>query len=404
MSLEESEDADMQPLRLSRPLTVCQVIPTLVAGGAERGAVDIAAALVAAGGRAIVVSGGGPMVHELTRAGAKHIEMNVASKNPFTIRRNARLLAKLVRSERIDILHARSRAPAWSAWRAARKTKTPFVTTFHAAYKFKSEAKRRYNAVMAKGDRMIAVSDYIADYIRKFYAPEESRIVTIPRGIDFVRFDRARVSDERMVKLLSAWRVPDDLRVLLMPARLSRIKGHSILIEALAQRLRAGKRDIYTVIVGATEEKDPYRRELEALIAKRGLEGLVRIVDHCADMPAAYALASAVVAPSIVPEGFGRVPVEAQAMGRPVIATDIGGFRETIAQGETGLLIPPGDVTALAQAIDAVFGLSAEERAALGDAAAARARQLYSKEKMCAATLGVYAELTNAIAAAGRSP
>jgi glycosyltransferase involved in cell wall biosynthesis len=370
-----------------------QVLPSLVAGGAERGAVDVAIALVKAGGKAIVVSGGGPLVYELERGKAKHIKLDVATKNPLKIWRNGKILAQLIGTHKVDIIHARSRAPAWSAYRAARLTGIRFMTTFHAAYKFKSKSKQRYNSVMAKGDRVIAISDFIAHHIAENYAIDPSRIVIIPRGVDTDKFNRAKVSEERMIRLLQAWRVPDHLPVLLMPARLSRIKGHSVLIEALALRRQSGASDVYSVIVGATDKDRPYRRELEALIEARGLEGLVRIVDHCDDMPAAYGVATLVVAPSIVPEGFGRVPVEAQAMGKPVIASAIGGFLETILPGETGLLVPPGEAAALAEAIESLLALSEDRRVEIGLHAEQSVQARFTKQAMCQATLGVYAEL-----------
>jgi glycosyltransferase involved in cell wall biosynthesis len=370
--------------------TVMQILPALVNGGAERGTVDVAAALAKVGAKAIVVSSGGPMVHELERAGAKHIVLDLKSKNPFRMRRNGLALKKLIREHRVDIVHARSRAPAWSGIRAAKLAGAAFMTTFHAPYSFKSEAKKRYNAVMAKGQRVIAISDFIANHARDVYGIENNRLVTIPRGVDLDKFTRGRISEPRTVKLLQQWRVPDDLPILLMPARLSHKKGHELLIEALAQRAR---KDLYCVMVGATDEDASYRVKLEKLVLQKGLEGHIRIVGMCNDMPAAYNAAALVVAPSTVGEGFGRVPVEAQAMGKPVIASDIGGFTETIVHGETGLLFKSGDSTALAQAIDAVMALDSVQRQALGDHAEANVRQYFTKQKMCDATLDVYADL-----------
>jgi glycosyltransferase involved in cell wall biosynthesis len=378
------------PFAFPRRVTILQVLPSLVAGGAERGAIDVAAAIVKAGGRAIIASSGGPMVRELERAGGEHITLPVDSKNPFTIRRNAGRLARLIRQHKVDLIHARSRAPAWSAWLAAGRIRIPFVTTFHAAYKFQSKWKQRYNAIMAKGDRMIAVSNFIAGYMRENYAVEARKMVIIPRGVDLAKFNRPRLFEERVVKLVRAWRVPDDLPVLLLPGRLARGKGHSVLIEALALR---GKRDVYTVIVGATADRDPYRQELEALIRERGLDGYVRIVERCDDMPAAYGLAALVVAPSIVPEGLGRVPLEAQAMGKPVIASNLGGLPETIIDGVTGLLVPPEDPAALAQAIDEVLALDQTAREDLAERAAAHIAAHFTNERMCRETLQVYAQL-----------
>ena len=376
-----------------QPITVMQVLPSLVAGGAERGAVDVAVALLKAGGNVIVVSSGGGMTAELERAGATHITMNVASKNPFVMRANGRRLARLATKHRVDIIHARSRAPAWSAIRAAELSGAAFMTTFHAAYKFKSEAKRRYNAVMARGERVIAISEFIAGHIRETYGIDEEKLTVIPRGVDVDRLKRGTVSSERTIKLMREWRAPEDLPLLLMPARLTRIKGHEVLIEALAIR---GKRDLFCVIVGATDADAEYRRSLEKLIEAKGLGDRVRIAGTCSDMAAAYNAAALVVAPSIVPEGFGRVPVEAQAIGKPVIASALGGFKETIEDGVTGLLFPPGDAAMLAQAIDSVMALSWEDRERLAEHAAAVVRTRFTKDEMCRATMQVYADLARA--------
>jgi glycosyltransferase involved in cell wall biosynthesis len=374
-------------------VTVMQVLPSLVAGGAERGAVDVAIALQRAGGRPIVVSSGGPMVAELDRAGITHIVLNVASKNPFTIHANGRRLARLAERHRVDIIHARSRAPAWSAKRAAALSGAAFMTTVHAAYKFKSEAKRRYNAIMASGERVIAISEFIAGYIRETYGTDQAKVTVIPRGVDVDRLRRGSVSAERTIKLIREWRAPEDLPLMLMPARLTRIKGHEVLIEALALR---GKRDLFCVIVGATDADADYRRELEKLIESKGLGDRVRIAGTCSDMAAAYNAAALVVAPSIVPEGFGRVPVEAQAMGKPVIASALGGFKETIEDGVTGLLFPPGDAAALAQAIDSAMALTPDQLEGLAQRAESTVRSRYTKDAMCAATLAVYADLARA--------
>ncbi|WP_420242958.1 glycosyltransferase family 4 protein [Roseiterribacter gracilis] len=373
-----------------RPITILQVLPSLVAGGAERGALDVAAAIVQAGGRALVASAGGPMVRELERSGATHLTLPLKSKNPLVIRANAGRLARLMRTHEVDIIHARSRAPAWSAWRAAARTNTPFMTTFHAAYGFKGEWKRRYNSIMARGERVIAISDFLADHIRTYYGVDPAKLVVVPRGIDLAKFDPAKVGGERVAKLGPAWRVPEDMKVVLLPARRTRLKGHLVLLEALA---RLGRDDLCAVLVGGgAKEGSNYERDLERAAAnvKRGL---VRIVDQCDDMPAAYSFASVVVAPSLVPEGFGRVPVEAQAMGRPVIATDLGGFRETILNGETGLLIPPNDAKALAEAIDEILAIDPTTREAVAIAARDHITARFTKERMTWTTLGVYLDL-----------
>jgi glycosyltransferase involved in cell wall biosynthesis len=373
-----------------RPITVLQVMPRLVVGGAERGTVDIAGAIQRAGGIAIVASEGGPMVHELERARDKHIKLPLARKNPISIWRNAGRLARIIRKNKVDIIHARSRAPAWSAMWAAQRTGIRFVTTYHDTYSANSSWKKRYNAVMAKGQRVIAISEFVAEHIRALYSLGADVLRVIPRGVDLSKFDPARVPAERKIKLTHDWNLPDDRPIILMPARLSRKKGHLALVEALAKLKRT---DICCVIVGDDGRQTSYRTSLLELIHECGLDGVVRLLPQTADMPAAYSLAAVVVAPSVKPEGFGRVPVEAQAMGRPVIASDIGGFRETIVNGLTGLLVPPGDAVKLSVAIDSALNLSAEDRDALAAEAMANIQAKFTREHMCVATLNVYREL-----------
>jgi glycosyltransferase involved in cell wall biosynthesis len=371
-------------------LAVLQVLPSLVTGGVERGTVDVAAAVVAAGGTAVVASAGGPMVRELERAGATHVTLPLDTKNPFRMRRNVDLLADLIARTGIDVVHARSRAPAWSAHAAARRTGRPFVTTFHGTYNFRSFLKRRYNAVMTKADTIIAISRFIADHIRQHYRPPDARIVVIERGIDFGVFDPAGVPAARVIKLAEAWRLPDGVPVVMLPGRLTRWKGQAVFLDALAA---LGGLDAMAVIVGDDQGRTRYRAELERQIARLGLGARVRLVDHCRDMPAAYMLSDVVVSASTDPEAFGRVLVEAQAMGRMAIGTDHGGARETVIVGETGWLVPPGDAPALARAIRDALGLSEPDRRRIAEAAMRHARMRFGKPLMCARTLAVYRDV-----------
>ena len=271
-----------------------------------------------------------------------------------------------------------------------KRTGIPFVTTYHDTYSAKSTWKKRYNAVMAKGDRVIAISEFVAHHLRVLYGLGGGVLRVIPRGIDLARFDPARVPAERKVKLTHDWNLPDDKPIILMPARLSRKKGHAVLIEALA---KLGRKDVCCLMVGDDGRQTAYRRELLDLIHLRGLDEVVRLVPQAADISAAYSIAAVVVAPSIKPEGFGRVPVEAQAMGCPVVASDIGGFRETIIDGVTGLLVPVGDADRLAAAIASALALTQNERADLASAAAANIRATFTRQRMCVSTLAVYREL-----------
>jgi len=372
--------------------TVMQVLPALHQGGVERTAVDIAAAIVEAGGRALVVSSGGPMQHELIRAGAEHIKLPVHSKNPLVMYANIARLADLIRSEKVEIVHARSRAPAWSAWAAAKRTKAHFVTTFHGTYSAGNWLKRKYNAIMTRGERVIANSGFIAGHIRQLYGVEAARLRVVHRGVDLEKFNAGNVSAERIVALANKWRLTDGLPVVMLPGRLTRWKGQAVFIEAIA---KMKTQDLRCLLVGSHQGRTGYKSELEALIEKNNLDEVVRIVDDCKDMPAAYMLTDVVVSASTDPEAFGRVVAEAQALGRPVIAPDHGGARETVVPGETGWLVTPGDVTALARTIDMALALNADEREALSEKAVQHVTDNFSKVSMCAKTLDVYNEVLN---------
>jgi glycosyltransferase involved in cell wall biosynthesis len=373
----------------TRPPAVLQVIPSLVSGGVERGTVEIAAALVAAGWTAYVASSGGPMERELARAGARHIRLPLATKNPLAMRRNASALADIIRRLGIDIVHARSRAPAWSAWAAAKRTRRRFVTTFHNAYDEELPFKRWYNSVMARGERVIAISDFVAAHAAKIYGLGDDRLRTIPRGVDLNLFDPKRVNGDRVADLATKWRVPDGYAVVMLPGRLTRWKGGLDLIDAIA---RLGRDDVCCLLVGG-EQRPGFRRELEKAIERKRLGAQFRIVEDCRDMTAAYGLADVVVSASTDPEGFGRTIVEAQAMGRPVVATDHGGARETIIPGNTGWLVPPGDTVALAAAIGEALSLDAVAREAFARRARAHIATGFTRELMCARTIEIYEEL-----------
>ncbi len=379
--------------RGGRAPVVLQLVPTLVTGGAERGCVDVALALAEAGAVPLVASAGGPMVHELERAGIRHLTLPLASKNPLVIRRNARRLEAIIRDEGVAIVHARSRAPAWSGWLACRRTGARFMTTFHAPYNFSNGLKRRYNAVMARGERIIAISDFIRRHILDSYDVDPARIRTIHRGIDHATFAPERVGPARLVQLARQWRLPDDKPVILLPGRLTRWKGQTVLIEALE---RLGRKDLCCLLVGSDQGRTDYRLELEEKVRRAGLEGVVRMTDHCTDMAAAYLLSAVVVSASREPEAFGRVIVEAQAMGKPVIVTAIGAYQETVIPGETAWVVPPDDPAALARALEEALALTAEQSAAIGDRARAFVAERYTRQRMCADTLDVYAELLDA--------
>ena len=371
---------------------VLQVLPRLETGGVERGAVEIAAALVEAGWTALVASEGGALEHELARSGARHIKLPLASKNPLVMRANVGRLVRLMRSHGVELIHARSRAPAWSAASAARRVGVPLVTTFHATYNGTGAIKRRYNGIMAKGERVIAISRFIAEHVVQHYPVEPERIRVIHRGVDLARFDPERISAQRVVTLAGKWRLPDGVPVVMLPGRLTRWKGQGLLIEALG---KIRDLDWVAALVGSDQGRTAYRDELEAQIEALGLGGRVFIVDHCDDMPAAYMLADLVVSASTDPEGFGRVVSEAQALGRPVAVSDHGGGPEQVLPEETGFLFRPGDAEDLAVAIERALALAPEARQHLSALAIANVRDFFSKDQMCAQTLGLYQELLN---------
>jgi len=387
---ERSPPAAARPAA-GRRATVLQVLPALgQGGGVERGAVEIAAAIVAAGGRALVASAGGPLERELKRCGAEHVALPMASKNPLTLRDNARKLADLIAAEKVDLVHARSRAPAWSALEAAKRTDRPFVTTFHGTYGAENWLKRRYNEVMVKGERVIAISHFIAGHMRRLYGVPVRRIRVIHRGVDLTKFDPARVSAERVIQLSTRWRLPDGAPVIMLPGRLTRWKGHTVFIDAIAM---LGRDDLRCILVGSDQGRAGYRRELEKQVQRLGLGKVIQLVDHCDDMPAAYKLTDVVVSASTEPEAFGRVVAEGQALGRPVIATDHGGARETVIPGETGWLVKPGDADSLAEALARCLDLTAAARQVMAERAIANVRDNFSTEVMAAKTLDVYDEV-----------
>ncbi|MDH3701394.1 MAG: glycosyltransferase family 4 protein [Alphaproteobacteria bacterium] len=369
---------------------ILQVLPELVTGGVERGTVDIAGAIVQAGGRSLVASEGGRMAGELQRVGAEHITLPLATKSPFAIRRNARRLAEVIRANGVDIVHARSRAPAWSALFASRRTGAHFVTTFHGTYNLGPPFKKLYNSVMTRGERVIAISQFIADHMVKTYKTDPAKIRVIYRGVDMDIFDPQKVPAVRVIQLANQWRLPDGIPVVLLPARLTRWKGQTLLIEALA-RLRDG--NIRCLLVGDDQGRTKYRRALERLVHRRNLDSVVHIVGECSDMPAAYKLADVVVSASTDPEAFGRVMVEAQAMGKPVIGAAHGASSELILPDRTGWLFEPGNVEQLAGALSSALSLDTGAREQLSNAAIANVQARFSKTRMCHDTLNLYREI-----------
>lgn len=365
------------------------------AGGAELGCLQVAAALVKAGHRALVVSQGGRMVDDLVAAGARHIEMPVASKNPITIIANGQRLAALMRAENVDIIHARSRAPAWSALIAARKTNRAFVTTYHSEYSERGRIKNWYNSVMARSDTVIAVSHYMAKLIRERYKTPEERIAVIQRAFDPARFEAAALEPARIASLRQSWNVAADDRVALLAGRITRRKAQDHLVEAMGILKQRGAFVPIAVLAGEIEKAD-FAATLKSRATELGVADRLRMPGHVGDMAAAYRAVDVMLNIS-EQEGLPRVALEAQAMGTPVIVSDTGPGRE-VAQTPpdvspdqaTGLRVPYAEPAKLADALEEFFSWAPDRRRAMGDRAASFVRGRFSLERLTSSTLEVY--------------
>jgi glycosyltransferase involved in cell wall biosynthesis len=368
------------------PLRVLQIVPELETGGAELTTVDVAQALVDSGHEAFVVSQGGRMVADLPEA-ATHITLPVASKNPLTMLANARRITGLCQRERIDLIHARSRAPAWSGLMAARSAKIPFVTTYHGAYQASNAAKRWYNSVMARGDVVIANSQFTADSIASQYPFARDTLTVIPRGTDFAQYNgNAEPYD---------WPVPESARVVVQIARLTEWKGQSVAVGALAGL----PEDVHLVLAGDDQGRTDYRESLIRLADRAEVAHRVHLVGHV-DAPRALAWADVCIVPSTQPEAFGRAAVEAQAAGVPVVVSKLGAVPETVLvpprvaeEARTGWHVKPGDPMALCNGIREALALEGEARDAHIKRAKEHVHARFSLDAMCQATLAVYRQL-----------
>ncbi len=362
-------------------------------GGVERGTTEIAAALVGAGWRAVVASGGGQGVKELERLGVTHIELPLDTKSPKQIKRNTQALAGVITDERVSLVHARSRAPAWSAYSAAKVKGVPFVTTFHGVYgRGFLGLKKLYNRVMVRGRPVIAISQFVADHIVKEYGVTPQDITTIHRGVDLSYFDPASVTPARIVQLAKDWRLPDDGQIVMLPGRLSRWKGHELLIDALADMAKQAllPPSFRCLMVAPAEGPETYRASLEWRIQANGLDSYVQIIDNCRDIVAAYMISDVVVSASTRPEAFGRVVAEGQAMGRPVIAPAHGAAPEILLPAVTGWLFTPGDTKSLSQSLQRALAMTPQEREVLASQARQHVEENFSAEKMKDETLALY--------------
>ncbi len=376
-------------------MNILQVIPQLDAGGAERTTLEVAQAIVGAGGRAIVASQGGRLEGELKALGGELFRLPMATKNPLVAWQNVSALEKIINTEKVDIVHVRSRAPALSARAACNRTGAHYVTTYHGTYNASSGLKRWYNSFMAKGELVIANSRFIHDHVLSEHRIDEAKIRVIPRGVDLERFDEDAIEPERVRALVEAWGLDDADRIVLMPGRLTGWKGQREVLQAYGKLHTSGVPLPVLILAGDAQGRNAYVAELEAIIAAHGLGARVKIVGHCSDMPAALWLSRLVLTPSIEPEAFGRTAAEAGAMGRLVIAADHGGAREVIIQGDTGWRVTPGDVDALAATIEQALNLDETSYSGMSDRAKMHVRQSFSTEQLQASTLRVYEEVLN---------
>lgn len=382
-------------------MTVLQVIPRMRAGGAELGCLQIATALTKAGHRAIVVSEGGQLVSQLSQAGAEHIVLPVAAKGPLALIKNARSLADIIRREKVSIIHARSRAPAWSALWAARSTKIPFVTTYHSEYSERGRIKNFYNSVMARSDTVIAVSDYMAHLIRTRYKTPEERIAIIHRAFDGDIFNPATLTPDRIDTVRKQFGADGTKPVLLLAGRITPRKAQHHLVEALGILKQRGFKECICVLAGEVE-KPEFKNELESQAAKLGVANWLRFPGHVKDMAAAYAITDISLNIS-EQEGLPRVAIEAQAMGVPMIVSDTGPGREVALtapdvapEHASGLRVPYSNPQAVADAIETMLSWTPAERKACGARGSSHVRTRFTLDQLTSKTLAVYEHLLNA--------
>ena len=378
---------------------ILQVIPALETGGAERTALDIGDAIIAHGWTSIVASSGGRMLDRLTSAGNQHVRLPLDSKNPFIIWLNGRRLANLIRRENISIIHARSRAPAWSALLAAKRTGIPFVTTYHGSYNQRSKLKAWYNSVMARADVVIANSGWTGDLIASRNPWAKDRIQVVHRGTDFEHFSPKSISKKRLQQLRDQWGLSKDHIPIVQLARLTGWKGQEVVIEAAAKVVGEFP-NVRFILAGDEQGRSGYRAGLEQKIAELGVSEHVLMPGHCDDAAAAMAIAELVVVASTQAEAFGRAAVEAGALEKPVIVSDIGAVQETV-QAEpdvatgwaTGWKVAPGNAEELAEALRHALKLAPEQRQAIGKRARMYGEKNFSLQQMCRETLAIYEKL-----------
>ena len=384
---------------MSSNLKVLQVIPKLGYGGAETGCYDIAHYLPENGCKSFIVTSGGELLKFVDKSKVKVFRLPVQSKNPILILINAIILTFIILLNNISIIHARSRAPAWSCLIASKITSRKFVTTFHGTYNFKSSLKKLYNSVMVRSDLIIAGSNFIFSHIKENYSNylnKKKKLLVVFRGINVDYFDPTTKLEIEEKKLLKQWEIEKDKKIILLPGRLTTWKGQEVFIEAInLVNIELGYEAFYAVILGSDQGRDLYKKKLIRLSEQYRLTKQLRFIDHCKDMALAYKVSDIIVSASIEPEAFGRVSVEAQSMEKPIIASNIGGSNETVVDEKTGYLFKAGDAKSLSQKILKTLTIDETQLKLIGNEGRKNIVQKFNVEKMCFSTYSEYKRLIN---------
>ena len=384
---------------MSSNLKVLQVIPKLGYGGAETGCYDLAHYLTEYGCVSYIVTSGGELLKFIDKKKVKLIKLPVHSKNPILIFLNTIALIFIILLKDISIVHARSRAPAWSCLIATKITRRKFITTFHGTYNFKNSIKKLYNSVMVRSNLVIAGSNFIFSHINNNYSKyfdSKKRFLVIFRGINVDYFDPSKTSCTAESQLLSDWKLDRNRKIILMPGRLTAWKGQETFIEALnLVNKELGHQSFYAVILGNDQGRDVYKKKIKRLAEQYRLNNQLKFINHCKDMPLAYKISDLVISASIEPEAFGRVSVEAQSMEKPIIASGIGGSNETILNNKTGFLFEAGNAESLSKKIIEVLNLNESTLKFMGIEGRKNIIKKFNVEKMCFSTYSEYKKLLN---------
>ena len=384
---------------MSSKIKVLQVIPKLGYGGAETGCYDLAHYLYEQGCKSYIVTSGGELLKYVDKKKVKIIKLPVQSKNPLLILLNSIILSFIILFLNINIVHARSRAPAWSCLIATKLTFRKLVTTFHGTYNFSSNIKKMYNSVMVKSDLLIAGSNFIFSHINENYLKylnPKKKFLVIFRGINTEYFDPDNLKKNSDSNLRNLWQIEDKSKVILLPGRLTSWKGQELFIESINKFKKLSSNMEFTaVILGDDQGRKVYKKKLERLVEQYNLSNEIRFIEKCEYMPAAYMISDIVISPSIEPEAFGRVSVEAQSMKKPIIASNIGGSNETIVDNKTGVLFENDNSDSLSQKINEIINLDALTLELMGKEGRKNVINRFNIEKMCLNTYSEYKKLIN---------